>query len=308
MEGLDMWWKMCSFVYQKCNILVRMAKFHNYSINIGGRLVEIDRPQVMGILNVTPDSFYSGSRCGVDEEVIRHRVRQMVAEGADMIDIGGYSSRPGACDISPEEEYSRLSTGLRIIHEEAPEGMIVSVDTFRAGVARRCVEECGAHIINDISGGDLDSNMYATVAELRVPYILMHMRGTPATMNKLTQYECVTADVIKDLQAKAFHLRQLGVNDIIIDPGFGFSKTVEQNYEMMRDLGEFLAMDYPVLVGISRKSMIYRLLGTSPEEALNGTTVLNTIAALSGAHILRVHDVKEAVEAVTIVGAMSCGL
>ena len=285
-----------------------MVKFRNYSLNIGGRLVEIDRPQVMGILNVTPDSFYSGSRCGVDEEVIRHRVRQMVAEGADMIDIGGYSSRPGADDISPEEEYSRLSTGLRIIHEEAPQEMIVSVDTFRASVARRCVEECGAHIINDISGGDLDSDMHATVAELHVPYILMHMRGTPATMSGLTQYECVTADVIKDLQAKAFHLRRLGVNDIIIDPGFGFSKTVEQNYEMMRDLGEFIAMDYPVLVGISRKSMIYRLLGTSPEEALNGTTALNTIAALSGAHILRVHDVKEAVEAVRIVEALGFGL
>lgn len=285
-----------------------MAKFRNYSLNIGGRLVEIDRPQVMGILNVTPDSFYSGSRCGVDEEVIRHRVRQMVAEGADMIDIGGYSSRSGADDISPEEEYSRLSTGLRIIHEEAPREMIVSVDTFRASVARRCVEECGAHIINDISGGDLDSDMHATVAELHVPYILMHMRGTPATMSGLTQYECVTADVIKDLQAKAFHLRRLGVNDIIIDPGFGFSKTVEQNYEMMRDLGEFIAMDYPVLVGISRKSMIYRLLGTSPEEALNGTTALNTIAALSGAHILRVHDVKEAVEAVRIVEALGCEL
>ncbi|MGN1246902.1 MAG: dihydropteroate synthase [Muribaculaceae bacterium] len=276
--------------------------FREYSLNIGGRLVEIDRPQVMCILNVTPDSFYSGSRCGVDEAVIRRRVRQMIDEGADMIDIGGYSSRPGADDISPEEEFERLSTGLGIIKEEAPD-VIVSVDTFRADVARRCVEECGAHIINDISGGDLDKNMFATVAALHVPYILMHMRGTPATMTQLTDYECVTADVIKDLQKKACRLRLLGVNDIIIDPGFGFSKTVEQNYEMMRDLGEFIAMDFPVLVGISRKSMIYRLLVTSPEEALNGTTVLNTIAALAGAHILRVHDVKAAVEAVKIVAA-----
>lgn len=279
-----------------------MAKFCSYSINIGGRLVAIERPQVMGILNVTPDSFYSGSRCGVDEAVIRRRVRQMIDEGADMIDIGGYSSRQGADDISPEEEYSRLRTGLKIIAEEAPD-MIVSVDTFRADVARRCVEECGAHIINDISGGDLDGNMFATVASLRVPYILMHMRGTPATMTRLTDYECVTADVIKDLQAKACKLRLLGVNDIIIDPGFGFSKTVEQNYELMRDLEAFIDMDFPLLVGISRKSMIYRLLGTTPEEALNGTTVLNTIAALAGAHILRVHDVRAAVETVKIVAA-----
>ena len=271
-------------------------------MNIGGRLVEINRPQVMGILNVTPDSFYSGSRCGVDEAVIRRRVRQMIDEGADMIDIGGYSSRPGADDISPEEEYLRLKTGLRIIAEEAP-GVITSVDTFRASGARRCVEECGAHIINDISGGDLDSAMYATVAELRVPYILMHMRGTPATMTQLTDYECVTADVIKDLQQKACSLRLLGVNDIIIDPGFGFSKTLEQNYELMRNLEAFVEMDFPLLVGISRKSMIYRLLGTTPEEALNGTTVLNTIASLGGAHILRVHDVRAAVETVKIVAA-----
>lgn len=279
-----------------------MAKFCSYSINIGGRLMTIDRPQVMGILNVTPDSFYSGSRCGVDEAVIRGRVRQMLDEGADMIDIGGYSSRPGADDISPEEELERLRTGLKIIVEEAPD-MIVSVDTFRADVARRCVEECGAHIINDISGGDLDSDMFATVASLHVPYILMHMRGTPATMTRLTDYECVTADVIKDLQAKACKLRLLGVNDIIIDPGFGFSKTVEQNYELMRNLNEFINMNFPILVGISRKSMIYRLLGTSAEEALNGTTVLNTMAALQGSHILRVHDVKAAVETVKIVAA-----
>lgn len=279
-----------------------MAKFCSYSINIGGRLMTIDRPQVMGILNVTPDSFYSGSRCGVDEAVIRGRVRQMLDEGADMIDIGGYSSRPGADDISPEEELERLRTGLKIIAEEAPY-MIVSVDTFRADVARRCVEECGAHIINDISGGDLDSDMFATVASLHVPYILMHMRGTPATMTRLTDYECVTADVIKDLQAKACKLRLLGVNDIIIDPGFGFSKTVEQNYELMRNLNEFINMNFPILVGISRKSMIYRLLGTSAEEALNGTTVLNTMAALQGSHILRVHDVKAAVETVKIVAA-----
>lgn len=277
-----------------------MVDFRKYSINIGGSLVELSRPQVMGILNVTPDSFYSGSRCGVDEEVIRCRVRQIVDEEADMIDVGGYSSRQGADDISPDEEFGRLRTGLRIIAEEAP-GMVVSVDTFRADVARRCVEECGAHIINDISGGDMDDAMFATVADLHVPYILMHMRGTPATMNTLTDYADVTADVILDLARKADRLRRLGVCDIIIDPGFGFSKTVEQNYEMMHNLHEFVEMNYPVLVGISRKSMIYKLLGTSPEEALNGTTVLNTLALMQGAHILRVHDVRAAVEAVRIV-------
>ena len=255
----------------------------------------IERPQVMGILNVTPDSFYSGSRCGVDEAVIRRRVRQMIEEGADMIDIGGYSSRRGADDISPEEEYSRLRTGLKIIAEEAP-GVITSVDTFRAEVARRCVEECGAHIINDISGGDLDSNMFATVASLRVPYILMHMRGTPATMTQLTDYECVTADVIKDLQAKACKLRLLGVNDIIIDPGFGFSKTVEQNYEVLRRMQEFEALGCPLLAGLSRKSMFYKPLGITPEEALNATTAANMLALERGANILRVHDVRAAVE------------
>lgn len=279
-----------------------MSDFKKYSINIGGRLLEIDRPQVMGILNVTPDSFFSGSRCGSNDAVIRCRVKQMIAEGADMIDIGGYSSRPGADDIPPEEEYARLRKGIAIIHEEAPNA-VISVDTFRADVARRCVIECGAHIINDISGGDLDSDMFTTVAELNVPYILMHMRGTPATMTSLTEYDDVTADVIADLMAKASRLKELGVSDIILDPGFGFSKTVEQNYEMLRNIHNFVELNMPVLVGISRKSMIYKLLGTSPEESLNGTTVLNTIALLQGAHILRVHDVQAAVEAVRIVAA-----
>lgn len=279
-----------------------MTGFKKYSINLGGRLYEIDRPQVMGILNVTPDSFFSGSRCGNDEAVIRSRVLQMLAEKVDMIDVGGYSSRPGADDISPDEEFSRLEKGIRIIREEAPDA-IVSVDTFRADVARRCIAECGADIINDISGGDLDKNMFSVVAEMKVPYILMHMRGTPATMATLTDYENVTSDVIADIMGKVAKLQELGANDIIIDPGFGFSKNLEQNYELMRNVRDFVLLDLPVLVGISRKSMIYKLIGGTPEKSLNGTTALNTIALLQGVQILRVHDVKEAVEAVKIVGA-----
>lgn len=282
--------------------LFKMDTFKKYSINLGGKLFLIDRPQVMGILNVTPDSFYSGSRCGSDENVIRKRVRQIASEGADMVDIGGYSSRPGADDIYPDEEFTRLKKGLSIIREEIPD-IPVSIDTFRASVARRCIEEFGPCIINDISGGDLDGDMFGTVAELKVPYILMHMRGTPATMTSLTDYENVTADVILDLMHKVERLQELGVNDIILDQGFGFSKNLEQNYELMRSVHNFVDLDFPLLVGISRKSMIYKLLGSSPEESLNGTTVLNTIAIEQGAHILRVHDVKEAVEAVKIVGA-----
>lgn len=275
------------------------TEFKKYSLNIHGSLYELDSPKVMGILNVTPDSFYSGSRCSTDDALIERRVHQIIDEGADMIDIGGYSSRPNADDISPEEEYSRLDRGLRIIRTIAPQA-IVSVDTFRADVARRCVENWGVEIINDISGGDLDDAMFDTVAGLKVPYILMHMRGTPATMNTLTQYDNVVVDVIKDLGAKVQRLNALGVADVIIDPGFGFSKTVEQNYRLMNHLGFFHSLALPLLVGISRKSMIYRPLGITPEQSLNGTTALNMVALAAGTHILRVHDVKEACEAVKI--------
>lgn len=275
------------------------TEFKKYSLNIHGSLYELDSPKVMGILNVTPDSFYSGSRCSTDDALIERRVHQIIDEGADMIDIGGYSSRPNADDISPEEEYSRLDRGLRIIRSIAPDA-IVSVDTFRADVARRCVENWGVEIINDISGGDLDNAMFETVAALKVPYILMHMRGNPATMNTLTQYDNVVVDVIKDLGAKVQRLNALGVADVIIDPGFGFSKTVEQNYRLMNHLGFFHSLALPLLVGISRKSMIYRPLGITPEQSLNGTTALNMVALAAGTHILRVHDVKEACEAVKI--------
>ena len=275
------------------------TEFKKYSLNIHGSLYELDSPKVMGILNVTPDSFYSGSRCSTDDALIERRVHQIIDEGADMIDIGGYSSRRNADDISPEEEYSRLDRGLRIIRTIAPQA-IVSVDTFRADVARRCVENWGVEIINGISGGDLDDAMFDTVAGLKVPYILMHMRGNPATMNTLTQYDNVVVDVIKDLGAKVQRLNALGVADVIIDPGFGFSKTVEQNYRLMNHLGFFHSLALPLLVGISRKSMIYRPLGITPEQSLNGTTALNMVALAAGTHILRVHDVKEACEAVKI--------
>lgn len=275
------------------------TEFKKYFLNIHGSLYELDSPKVMGILNVTPDSFYSGSRCSTDDALIERRVHQIIDEGADMIDIGGYSSRPNADDISPEEEYARLDRGLRIIRSIAPDA-IVSVDTFRADVARRCVENWGVEIVNDISGGDLDNAMFETVAALKVPYILMHMRGTPATMNTLTQYDKVVVDVIKDLGAKVQRLNALGVADVIIDPGFGFSKTIEQNYRLMKHLALFHSLALPLLVGISRKSMIYRPLGITPEQSLNGTTALNMVALAAGAHILRVHDVKEACEAVKI--------
>ena len=277
-----------------------MHEFKTYTINIGGKLFELNRPMVMGILNATPDSFYCGSRCS-SEDLVKARVEKMLAEGADMIDIGGYSSRPNADDITPEEEFRRLDGALETVRKIAPD-MLVSIDTFRADVARKCIENYGALIVNDISGGDLDENMYATVAELKVPYILMHMRGNPQTMQSLTDYEDgVVVDVISNLARKVHRLSLMGVCDIIVDPGFGFSKTVEQNYRMMAHLEEFHSLRLPLLVGISRKSMIFRALGITPDEALNGTTTLNVVSLMAGTHILRVHDVKEAVEAVKIV-------
>ena len=278
------------------------CKFCRYTLTIKGEKRAIVKPWVMGILNVTPDSFYSGSRMGVDEMRIGERVEEILKEGGDIIDIGAYSTRSNADDISPEEEYSRLKIGLNVI-KNIDANAIVSVDTFRADVARRCVEEFGIDIVNDVSGGTLDDEMFATVANLKVPYILMHMRGTPATMQQLTEYNDVTRDVIDDLHKKKCALNDLGIDDVIIDPGFGFSKTVEQNFEMLNRLEDFKQLDAPLLVGVSRKSMIYRTLGCTPVESLNGTTVINTISLLKGAHILRVHDVKEAVEVCKLVGS-----
>lgn len=273
-----------------------------YNININGSLFGLTTPSVMGILNVTPDSFYAESR-KQDEEGIENRVRQIIDEGASMIDIGAYSSRPNADDVSVKEEMDRLRKGLSIVNRVAP-NIAVSVDTFRADVAKMCVEEYGAAIINDISGGELDKEMFSTVARLHVPYILMHMQGTPQNMQKEPSYENLMRDIFLYFSRKIQQLKELGVKDIILDPGFGFGKTMEHNYELMGHLEDFKIFEFPLLVGISRKSMIFRLLETTPQEALNGTTVLNTIALMKGADILRVHDVHQAVETVKIVEKM----
>ncbi len=271
--------------------------FTPFSLNIRGRLFEYDKPAVMGIVNVTPDSFFAGSRSSTIPEIAK-RVEEMITAGADMLDLGAYSSRPGASDVSEEEECRRIALGMKVIRDISQD-IPVSVDTFRAGVAREAVVNLGADIVNDISGGDLDQEMWATVADLNAPYILMHMRGNPSTMQALTEYHDVTADVISDLSEKLRRLRLMGVSDIIIDPGFGFSKTTEQNFEMMRNLQLFKSsLGAPVLVGVSRKSMITKSLGITPMDALPGTIALDTIALTRGASILRVHDVSEAVAAV----------
>lgn len=269
----------------------------NLTINIGGRLMDFSRPKVMGILNVTADSFYGGCRV-LDEAGVAARVRQIRDEGADIIDVGACSTRPGSEPVDARTEWHRLETALTITRAEWPDA-VVSVDTFRADVARKCVE-AGADIINDVSAG-ADEAMFDTVAELRVPYILTHSRGTSATMNSLTDYNDVTADVLTELAYKIRDLRQRGVCDIIVDPGFGFAKTVEQNYELMRHLEELGKIGLPLLVGISRKSMIWRPLGITPEESLPGTIALNTFALLHGADILRVHDVAAAVQTLEVI-------
>lgn len=273
-----------------------------HTLNLRGKLYSLCEPKIMGILNVTPDSFYAESRTS-NEEHIAARVQQLMDDGADMIDIGGYSSRPGADDVSPEEEMNRLRRGLRVVRRLYPE-VPVSVDTFRADVARMCVEEEGADIINDISGGMMDRQMFRTVARLGVPYILMHMQGTPDTMQQAPHYDNLRREVMLYFAERIDRLCQMGAKDIIVDPGFGFGKTLEHNYELFHHLDDFNLFNLPLLVGISRKSMIYKLLGGTPQTSLNGTTVLNTIALMKGTHILRVHDVKEAVEAKRIVMKM----
>ena len=269
------------------------------TLNIRGTLTSLEKPLVMGILNVTPDSFYADSRKQT-EAAIEERIQTILSEGGQIIDIGGYSSRPDAAEVSSEEEMNRLVFALKILKEHYPE-VALSVDTFRSEVASRCVEEYGVGIINDISGGELDGKMFETVARLHLPYIIMHMRGTPQTMQQYTEYGDMMEEIMLYFAHKVRQLRLLGVNDIILDPGFGFSKTVEQNYTLMSHLREFKEFDLPLLVGISRKSMIYKLLGGTPADSLNGTTVLNTYALLNGADILRVHDVRAAVEAVQII-------
>jgi dihydropteroate synthase len=271
-------------------------------INVNGELLDLSTPCVMGILNITPDSFYKGCRVQTEDE-IASRVNEILEEGAAIIDVGAYSSRPNADHVSAAEEKERLRTGLNILRKVSPDA-IVSVDTFRADVARMCVEEYGVAIINDIAGGEMDETMFRTVAELNVPYIMMHMQGTPQNMQLRPCYDNLLKDVFLYFARKVQQLRELGVKDIILDPGFGFGKTMEHNYELLAHLEEFRCFELPLLVGVSRKSMIYRLLNITPQEALNGTTVLDTICLQKGADILRVHDVKEAVETVKIVEAM----
>ncbi len=269
------------------------------TINLKGSLRQLDEPIVMGILNATPDSFYAGSRQQSEADVVQ-RIETIISEGGALIDVGGYSSRPDAADVSEADEWARLEPVLSRLQRDYPQ-VPVSVDTFRSAIARRAVEEYGVAMINDISGGSLDERMYATIATLGVPYVLMHMRGTPRTMQQQTDYDDVVEAVMMYFASELRTLHRLGVVDVILDPGFGFAKTLDQNYTLMRALCEFDArFEEPLLVGISRKSMIYRLLGGTPDDSLNGTTVLHTYALTHGANILRVHDVRAAMEAVRI--------
>ena len=265
-------------------------------------MVDLSTPKVMGILNVTPDSFYDGGRL-TDEASILKQAERLLTEGATFVEVGGYSSRPGATDISEEEEVKRILPVVQSLSKYFPEA-IISVDTFRSEVARHAINE-GACIVNDISGGRLDSLMVETVAALGVPYVLMHSRGTPQNMTQLTEYENLIKDVVDYFHQKVSNLQKAGVKDIIIDPGFGFAKNIEQNFQLLKHLGHFQILGKPLLVGLSRKSMIWKTLKIDPESALNGTTSLNTIALLKGTNILRVHDVKEAVEIVKLIGAIT---
>ncbi len=268
-------------------------------INIRGKLFDLEVPKVMGIINITPDSFYEGSRVSSDEDVVR-LAAEMISEGADILDVGGYSSRPYADDVAPEEEKKRVLGGIDVISRNFP-GTVISIDTFRSDIAYEAVTSCGAHIINDISGGEADNKMFSLVKELNVPYIMMHMKGTPGTMQENPVYEDIISDILTWFGSRIVNLQSAGVKDIILDPGIGFGKTINHNFEILRRLGDFAITGLPILVGVSRKSMICKTLGITPDEALNGTSVLNSVALMGGADILRVHDVKEAKEAVKLV-------
>lgn len=270
-------------------------------INCKGNLIDLKVPKVMGILNLTPDSFYDGGRIKTEKEICV-RTEKMLAEGATFIDIGAYSSRPGADDVSEEEELGRILPVVKLLLQEFPE-ILISIDTFRSEIAEKCVE-AGAAMINDISGGNLDPKMAKTVANLQVPYIMMHMRGNPKNMIELNKYDDLLQDILFYFSKKVAEARALGINDLIIDPGFGFSKNIEQNFELLSKLELFKLLELPLLAGISRKSLIYKTFHTTPDEALNGTTVLNTVSLLKGANILRVHDVKEAVECVKLISRL----
>ncbi len=273
-----------------------MQPLRPYSINVNGRLLMLDKPKVMGILNLSEDSFYASVSAPTREKVFS-RVEKILSEGTDIIDVGACSTRPGSTGVTIEEEMQALRMALPIIRELSPEA-VVSVDTYRADVAAMCVEEYGVSMINDISAGEMDKRMFDTIARLRVPYIMMHMQGTPDTMQVNPHYTDVVDEVVTYLARRSNELHDRGVADVIVDPGFGFGKTLEHNYQLMSRLEELHLLEMPLLVGVSRKSMIYRLLDTTPEDSLNGTTVLNTIALMKGAHILRVHDVKACRECV----------
>jgi dihydropteroate synthase len=274
----------------------------NKTLNVSGRLIDLSIPKVMGILNVTPDSFYDGKRYTTPDQILK-QAEKMVTEGADFIDVGGYSSRPGAVDISIEEEISRAIPAIEAIVKNFPK-TIISIDTFRSEVAKKAFE-VGAQIINDISGGDLDQKMFGLVASLKIPFVMMHMKGTPQTMAQLSTYENLLLEIILSLQTKIQKLEAAGVKDIIVDPGFGFAKNIDQNFELLRNLERLQILEKPILAGLSRKSMIWKTLQTNPENALNGTIVLNSIALLKGASILRVHDVKEAKEVISLVSHLT---
>ncbi|WP_299525790.1 dihydropteroate synthase [uncultured Lutibacter sp.] len=268
------------------------------SINCNGTLIDLTSPKIMGILNITPDSFFDGGKYNNSTAIINH-VEKMLSEGATFVDVGAYSSRPGAIHISEEEELERISSVIKLLVKEFPH-LLISVDTFRSKIANYCINE-GASIVNDISAGNLDSEMFATIAKLQVPYIIMHMQGKPQNMQAKPIYNDVVKDVLFYFSEKINKLRSLGINDIITDVGFGFGKTVDQNYQLLKHLELFKKLETPSLVGLSRKSMLFKPLEVSQNNALNATTSANTIALLNGANILRVHDVKEAVEAIKIV-------
>lgn len=272
------------------------------TINCKGQLIDLSIPKVMGILNVTPNSFFDGGKYKNESEILS-QVEKMLNDGATFIDVGAYSSKPNADFVSEDEELERIVPIVNLILENFPETLI-SIDTFRSEVAKACIEN-GAAIINDISAGNLDDKMLETIAKYNVPYIIMHMRGTPKTMQTMTNYENIVKEMLFYFSEKMAQARSLGINDLILDPGFGFAKTLEQNYEVLQKMELFNALELPILVGFSRKSMIYKSLNSSADEALNGTTVLNTLALSKGAKILRVHDVKEAMECVTLVTKMN---
>ena len=267
------------------------------TINVRGKIISLAQPLVMGIINVTPDSFFDGGSKNSIDEIVEF-TKQMLFDGADIVDVGGYSSRPGASEVTVEEELNRVIPVIKSLVGEFP-NIIISIDTFRSKVAFEAIN-AGASIINDISAGELDDKMFETVAQLKVPYIMMHTKGTPQNMQQQTNYNNLLNDVIDYFIPKINKLKALGVNDMIIDPGFGFAKTLDQNYELLQKLAYFNVLELPILVGISRKSMIYKLLNISPSEALNGTTVLNTIALQNGANIIRVHDVREARQTIAL--------